>query len=99
MAKKEEPKERCPRCQGTIYATANDKSGKLYCQTKGCGNVWAPATAGMSRPEIQLKNALTENVALKAEITKVRAENKRLTEELEKLKPAEPPVSEAEIFS
>lgn len=98
MAKKEE-KERCPRCQGTIYAVANDKSGKFYCQTKGCGNVWAPATAGLSRPEIQLKNALTENVSLKAEINKVRAENVKLKEELQALKPPVDPASEEEIFS
>lgn len=100
MAKQE--KEKCPKCNSTVFAVAKDKSGKRYCQHKGCGHVWAADTQGLGRVDIVLMQAQKENQELKLEITKVRKENEALKAELEKLKPAMAPATgptESEIFS
>lgn len=93
MAKPE--KEKCPKCGGTIHAKATDKSGKLYCQAKGCGMVWVPGMENMDRPKLVIAQLQKENQELKKALNDERAANKSLTEQLEKLQPK----SEAEIFS
>lgn len=85
---KSDPKEKCPKCGGTIHAKATDKSGKLYCQAKGCGNVWVPGMENMNRPQLVIAQLQKENRELKESLNKERAEVRRLTEELDKLKPA-----------
>lgn len=87
-------KETCSKCGSTIFSVAKDKSSKHYCQAKGCGHVWVPGLEGLGRIDVQLKNALQENVDLKRELDKSRKEVLALKAKYE---PAA--VSEAEIFS
>lgn len=96
MAKPE--KEKCTKCGSTIFAKATDKSGKLYCQAKGCGNVWVPGLEGMKRTDVVIKQLQIENQELKTELDKVRKENRSLKEQIEALQPAKEPDA-AEIFS
>jgi hypothetical protein len=98
---KSDKKEHCPRCNGTLYAVAQDKSNKHYCQTKGCGNVWVPGLTNLNRTDLVLKQALQEKVDLQREVDRVRAENKMLREKLAKYEPVDAPVTDAtaeEIF-
>lgn len=100
MAKQD--KEKCPKCGSTIFALAKDKSGKRYCQAKGCQHVWAPETMGMGRVDIVLKQAQKENVELKEAINSERAKVKRLEARVAELEAKyEPKVetAESEIFS
>lgn len=99
MAKKE--KEVCPRCGKSEIVKANDKSGKLYCQTSGCMYVWVPGMENLNRADLVLKQAQTENQELKAAINSERAENKKLKARVQELEDKyEPkPASEDEIFS
>lgn len=62
----------CPRCSSTEFSKALDKSNKHYCSK--CQNIWVPGLAGMNRIDITLAAFQKENVELKGEITKLRAE-------------------------
>ncbi len=93
MAKNETVKEKCPRCQGTIHAKATDKSGKLYCQGKGCSHVWVPGAEAMKRPDVMIQKLQKENFELQEQIAKLR-------KQVADLQPNEKqPVSESEIFT
>ena len=96
---KQDNKEKCPKCNSTVFALAKDKSGKRYCQGKGCQHVWVPETQGLGRVDIVLMQAQKENQELKLEIGRVRKENAELKAELAKLKPAAAATAENEIFS
>lgn len=92
-------KEKCPKCGSTIFALAKDKSGKRYCQAKGCQHVWAAETAGMGRVDIVLMQAQKENQELKLEIGRVRKENADLKAKLAQYETEKTPATESEIFS
>lgn len=96
MAKPE--KDKCPKCGSTEFSVALDKAGKPmpdgkhYCSK--CQNIWVPGLVGLNRVDVLLKNALTENVELKKEITKLREENEALKSQLETV-----PTADGDIFS
>jgi ribosomal protein L37AE/L43A len=97
-------KEECPKCGSKNFALAKDASGKHYCQK--CQNIWVPGLVGLTRTDVQLKNALQENVDLKAALNKSRAELRDVTDELAEMKlKYEPPQddtrpsAEGDIFS
>lgn len=69
-------KEKCPRCGGSDLALAQDKSGKHYCQAKGCMHVFVPGLEGLKRTDVVIKKLQEENEALKAEVLKLRQAHK-----------------------
>jgi hypothetical protein len=85
MAKQE--KEKCSKCGSTIFAKATDKSGKLYCQAKGCGNVWVPGLEGTKRVDVVIKQLQLENQELKTALNKEREQVRKLTVQLETIQP------------
>lgn len=102
MAKNETKKESCPKCNSTIFAKATDKSGKYYCQAKGCQHVWVPGVEAMKRPDVMIQKLQQENQALTTEIGKLRLDNEKLKSELVALRPKQEPDETAagdEIFT
>lgn len=91
-------KESCPKCGSTIFALAKDKSGKHYCQAKGCGNVWVPGMENLKRTDVVIRQLQTENRELKEALAAVRRENRELKEEMALMKGDAAPTSD-EIFS
>lgn len=96
---KNDTKEKCPRCGSTIYAKATDKSGKHYCQAKGCGHVWVPGVDVKGRPDVMIQRLQKENFELQEQINKLRKENDVLKTELSKFKNEKPPEATDEIFT
>lgn len=104
MAKNETKKEACPKCNGSAFAKATDKSGKQYCQAKGCGHVWVPGADFKGRPDVMIQKLQKENFELQEEIGKLRRHNGELAATvvvLEKKLGIEksPAETEAEIFT
>lgn len=102
MAKPE--KEKCPKCGSSDFAVAQDKSNKHYCAK--CQNIWVPGLVGLSRIDVQLTNALKENVELKAVLDKERKELSEVKAQLAAMKlkyePSQDetgPTAEGDIFS
>ncbi len=87
-------KETCSKCGSSIFSVAKDKSNKHYCQAKGCGHVWVPGLEGLNRIDLQLKNALQENVDLKRELDKARKLIVTLREQLGEIQ-----TTEEDVFS
>ena len=74
-------KEKCPKCGSTDISVALDSSKKHYCAP--CQHIWVPGLEGLKRTDVVLKQSQEENIALKAEVTRLRKENAQLKELLE----------------
>jgi ribosomal protein S27AE len=71
-------KETCPKCSSSDFVKATDKSNKHYCNA--CKYVWVPGLENLGRADLLLKKEQEENIGLKREIEKLRAELKVLKE-------------------
>lgn len=97
--KEKSKKETCPRCNGSVFAIAKDKSNKHYCQAKGCHHVWVPGADASGRIDLAMKATIMENEALKTEITQLRKEVETLKSQLTKIEKIGKAAEASSIFT